>query len=301
VRSQRRIRTLFAVSGWVQNIGVILLLFAAWQFWGTSIEQGRAQQSLRQQFDAEVQKATPGPSGAAGATLIPVTTRLPEPPEGSVVAHLEIPAIGVDQYVVEGTAESDLAKGPGHYIGTPMPGQAGNVAIAGHRTTYGAPFNHLDALRPGDGITLTTSSDERLHYVVIQMPAAVSPQDVSVLNSFSDDRLTLTTCNPKFSASQRLVVVALLQEPQSASPAPAPATTVKPRAVHVVAGNVGWNTGFLPLTSLVTLLLVLLGLANRRAKQIYGRVGRWLVLTPIWTVGLIVLFTLLTKLVPATL
>ena len=72
------------------------------------------------------------------------------------MAKLQIPAIGLDEIVVSGTAESDLAKGPGHYVGTAAPGQAGNVAIAGHRTTNGAPFNRLGQLAIGDKIFLTT-------------------------------------------------------------------------------------------------------------------------------------------------
>ena len=204
----RRRQKLANAFGWVRNIGIVIILFAAWQVWGTSIAQHQAQQALRAQFRSHA-KSTPRPAG--GIRLIGADVRVPQPPEGSVVAHLQIPTIGVDQYVVEGTAEGDLAKGPGHYVGTAMPGQAGNVAIAGHRTTYGAPFNELNELAPGDSIVLTTDSGETLDYVVTQPPVAVSPNDVAVLNAFGDDRLTLTTCNPKYSATQRLVVVAFLR------------------------------------------------------------------------------------------
>ena len=290
----RRLHNVFVAFGWVRNVGVILLLFAAWQLWGTSIEQGHAQRTLGQDFQTKVHHARARPPGAP--LLVSADTRLPDPPEGSAVGRLQIPSIGLDQYVVEGTAAADLAKGPGHYTGTSQPGQAGNVAIAGHRTTYGAPFNRLDGLRINDRIILTTDDGQRLTYVVSQEPVAVTPRDVSILNTGFDNRLTLTTCNPKFSASQRLVVVALLSEPQAVV-----STPVKPKIVHPLADATGWNMGFLPVALLIIAFLVLLGLVNERASWVYGRTGRWLVLGPIWVAGLYFLFVFLTKLLPANL
>ena len=118
-----------------------------------------------------------------------------------------IPAIGVDKYVVEGTERDDLEKGPGHYIGSSVPGHPGNVAIAGHRTTYGAPFNRLDELHVGDKIYVQTV-EGRFLYTVSQPPFPVSPYNNTVVQDYGDNRLTLTTCNPKFSAAQRLIIVA---------------------------------------------------------------------------------------------
>ena len=164
----------------MRNVGLALVLFAAWQLWGTSLAQHQSQEALKQQFTAHVHQTAPTSSGPV---LISADTRLPEPREGSVVARIRIPTIGVDQYVVEGTAENDLQEGPGHYIGTAMPGQAGNVAIAGHRTTYGAPFNDLNSLALGDDIDLTTDAGVTFHYIVTQAPVAVAPTDVQVLNS----------------------------------------------------------------------------------------------------------------------
>ena len=97
-----------------------------------------------------------------------------------MVAQLTIPKIALNQYVVSGTAASDLAMGPGHYVGTALPGQAGNVAIAGHRTTHGAPFNRLAELAVGDPIYLITTWGERLTYVVSQTPYPVLPTDTAV-------------------------------------------------------------------------------------------------------------------------
>ena len=94
------------------------------------------------------------------------------------------------------------------------------MAIAGHRTTHGAPFNRLAELAVGDPVDLTTSSGHRLTYIVSAAPVAVSPKDVTVLNDFRDDRLTLTTCNPEYSAIQRLIVVAADLPPGATHPEP---------------------------------------------------------------------------------
>jgi sortase A len=285
---------LITLCTWLRNIGVLMILFAGWQLWGTAIAQHHAQSTLKSQFDAKVKAAPP----KAGFTLTPASVELSQPPEGTVMALIQVPKIGIDQYVVSGTAEDDLAKGPGHYVGTAMPGQAGNVAIAGHRTTHGAPFNRLAELAPGDPIYLTTVTGQRLTYIVAQTPYPVSPSNTSVLNYFGDNRLTLTTCNPEFSASQRLIVVAAYQPPGAAPralPAHANGTPVKVKAT----GEAGWNMTLMPLVLLELALLVALGLSNGRLGRLLGREGRWLVLVPIWLALLFALFQSLTSFLPA--
>ena len=133
-----------------------------------------------------------------------VIERRPLP--GDAVAKLEIPAIGVSEYVVEGTGTGDLRKGPGHYPETPLPGERGTSAIAGHRTTYGAPFRRLDDLDPGDRIDLELPGD-RLAYRVERV-RIVDDSDRSVLRTVGHDRLVLTACHPLYSAEQRIVVFA---------------------------------------------------------------------------------------------
>ena len=140
---------------------------------------------------------------------------------GSAIARIQIPSLNVDKTVVEGVRVSDLRKGPGHYPATPIPGQAGNAAIAGHRTTYGAPFGEVDKLLPGDQIIITTIQGEFIYEVVPQGDGhghlIVAPTAVEVLDQdFSEhpNRLTLTACHPKGSARQRIIVVgALVGEP----------------------------------------------------------------------------------------
>ncbi len=136
-------------------------------------------------------------------------TLTPSPPVGQAVDHIVIPSIGVDSYVVQGVAENDLMQGPGHYPGTPLPGQDGNVGIAGHRTTYGAPFFQLGRLRAGAWIYITDPEGRTFDYRVLRH-SVVNPDDVGVLAPSRRAILTLTTCNPPYSATSRLVVVAAL-------------------------------------------------------------------------------------------
>ena len=128
---------------------------------------------------------------------------------GDSLTRIKIPAIGVDIVVVQGTTEAALEAGAGHYPSTPLPCAAGNVAIAGHRTTYGKPFSNLNELKPGDTVELDTPIGGCI-YTVSQAPFVVSPNDIAVVSATTVPSLTLTTCNPKGSAAQRLVVRATL-------------------------------------------------------------------------------------------
>ncbi len=130
--------------------------------------------------------------------------------EGESLTRLMIPSLDVDVVVVEGTSPSALRAGAGHYPESPLPCEPGNVAIAGHRTTYGRPFHNLDLLKPGDEIILETPVG-RCTYSVNKAPFVVQPNDFSVLNSTPTGTLTLTTCHPKNSAAQRLIVQADLE------------------------------------------------------------------------------------------
>jgi sortase A len=189
----------------------------AWQLWGTGIATARDQHRLGQQFNAALQNpssvsttsASPAPA-SSGSDVVPTPgSTQPSMPAGTVVAHLIIPKIGVNYYVVEGVGSSQLAEGPGHYPGTAMPGAAGNVGIAGHRTTHGAPFYNLNELQPGDLISLTSTAGQTFTYKVTTQ-FVVAPSDGAVLNPTPTPTLTLTTCNPRYSAAQRLVVQATL-------------------------------------------------------------------------------------------
>jgi sortase A len=203
------------------------------------------------------------------------------------VGTIDIPVIGLDQVVVEGVGASQLAVGPGHYPGTPLPGQAGNAAIAGHRTTHGRPFYDLNELGVGDRITVTTLQGV-FHYRVSRSEI-VAPDDVAVLDASTTPELTLTTCNPRYSAAQRLVVVARLV----ATGGPAPSTGSGPGATTgVLPGEAAAD----PLTDpadwlwlvlwSVALLAVVAAVLVVRHRP--GR--RWPLLVAAVPVGLVILF-----------
>jgi sortase A len=128
------------------------------------------------------------------------------PLKGDAIARISIPAIGVSDYVVEGTDTASLRKGPGHYPETPLPGDPGTAAIAGHRTTYGAPFRDIDQLERGDRIVIDMA-DGRFLYRVTRTKI-VDDSDLSVLDSVGYKQLILSACHPLYSAAQRVIVFA---------------------------------------------------------------------------------------------
>jgi sortase A len=131
-----------------------------------------------------------------------------KPLPGDAIGRLEIPAIGVNEYVVEGTDTANLRKGPGHYPDTPLPGERGTAAIAGHRTTYGAPFRDIDKLKRGQVIRLDMPYGRYIYRV--ERTKIVDDSDFSVLRKVRHDRLVLTACHPLYSAAQRIVAFARL-------------------------------------------------------------------------------------------
>jgi sortase A len=128
--------------------------------------------------------------------------------DGQPLGRIRIPSIGLSSVVVAGTGTSDLRLGPGHYPGTPLPGARGTVAIAGHRTTYGAPFRKLDKLSKGDRIEVRMPYGTFTYRV--EQRRIVAPTAIWVTRSKSYDRLILSACHPLYSAAQRIVVFARL-------------------------------------------------------------------------------------------
>jgi sortase A len=127
---------------------------------------------------------------------------------GDAVGHISISRIGASFDVVQGTDEGSLEKGPGHYPGTALPGLGRTVAIAGHRTTYLAPFRHIDGLHPGDRIVLSMPYGKFTY--VVQYRQIVLPTALWVTKDVGYDRLVLSACNPLYSAAQRIIVFARL-------------------------------------------------------------------------------------------
>ena len=214
-------RVLRAVGIALLAAGVLVMLFVAYELWGTGLTTASHQNALRQQYDQELRAhhvpTTPTTRPSAGSTTTttqPITAVQPaEPPaaSGQPVGIINIPKIGINYVAVQGTDEPDLERGPGHYVNTSLPGNPGNAAFAGHRTTYAAPFYNLDQLAPGDPIYVTTTQG-RFQYNVTKTEV-VDPTDVAVLDDTPTPTLTLTTCNPRYSAATRMVVTAALVSP----------------------------------------------------------------------------------------
>ncbi|HEX2850314.1 MAG TPA: class E sortase [Acidimicrobiales bacterium] len=303
--------------------GVLILLFVAYQLWGTGLAEARSQDRLRSDFLDALHNPTsttsttattaPGSPATTGTTDTTLPAAPPPPPSGEAVAIIRIPKIGVEKAVVEGVGVPDLKKGPGHYPTTPMPGQPGNAAIAGHRTTYGAPFYRLDELKPGDDIFVTTRQGE-FTYEVMESKV-VRPTQSEVLDPTPDNRLTLTTCNPRFSAAQRLVVVSKLTDNPAPAPPPAatpsdegstastvpgsPSTTAStPSSIPGEAGLSGTSSSKLPAI-LWGLLAALVWLATWLLSKRWGRLPAYAMGTPVFLVVLFIFFENFARLLPA--
>lgn len=189
-----------------------LFAWAQWTERATDAAAARAQQQLAAELAG--QGADEPVIGAPAATAPPSPAlALGEPIGRLSFARAGRAIVAQPMVVVHGVGTEQLTQGPGHYPSTPLPGQAGptgNVAIAGHRTTYGAPFRHLDRLRDGDLVTLTVAGVTHRYRVVAQR--VVDPSDTSVLDPDPVGRgtatLTLTTCDPPGRATHRLIVFA---------------------------------------------------------------------------------------------
>ena len=125
---------------------------------------------------------------------------------GDAIGRIELPSIDKGYYLVEGTGTDDLRKGPGHYEDTPLPGRRGTVGVAGHRTTHGAPFRHIDDLEPGDEVRIEMPYGTFVYSV--ERTRIVDDNDLSVKEPVGYNRLILSACHPLYSAAQRIVVFA---------------------------------------------------------------------------------------------
>ena len=284
--------------------GFLLLLFVVYQLWGTGLATDRAQTQLSTQF-RDLQQSVPGD----GATTDPLTapTDLPIPEPGDPIGRIEIPRIGVDFIMVQSVDLRYLQSGPGHFPQTPLPGQPGNSAFAGHRTTYKAPFNRIDELEPGDPITVTTLQGTFTYRVDPHAGAdgaadsghfIVKPTDVSILDQNLGNRITLMACNPKYSAATRIVVTGTLISPVAvATPLPeVDGTVTNNAALDSLAGG---DAGAWPAAILWTLLVVGAWFATWRLSRSWRSVPAYLIGTPIVLVLLFFAFQNIARLLPA--
>jgi sortase A len=177
-----------------------------------SFKQGQAADQLDQ---LESQYPTPadlqaiaGVPGNAKKARILADRFEPHLQEGHAIGRIKIDRIGLNIVVIQGTDTASLEKGPGHYRNTPLPGQPGTVAIAGHRTTYLAPFRHIDQIENGDLIRIEMPYAAFTY--TVQRHQVVDPSDVGIIKPVGYPQLVMTACHPPYSAAQRYAVFAKL-------------------------------------------------------------------------------------------
>lgn len=195
----------YRITGWTLiALGAVILEFALYELVGTSLVTKNHQNALREEFEQIQQDPVVDPTPTVEPTAEP-----PPVIDSRAIALLKIPRIDVDVIVVEGVKLSQLTRGPGRYPNTARLGREGSTAIAGHRTGWGSPFLNLDKLRSGDEITVEGVDGTVYRYRVTKR-VIVGPEAVWVLRgnpeSKAKSQLTLTTCDPKFTSRNRMIV-----------------------------------------------------------------------------------------------
>jgi sortase A len=203
--------------------GVLILLYVAYVLWGTGIQTERAQDEMRERIETVWESPSQEPDEAPPDEAPPdevtaeADTRLEV---DEVFGFIRIPRLGSDWewIVVDDVDLESLTRGPGHYPNSAIPGELGNLAIAGHRSGHGAPFHNLDQLQVGDTIEIERA-DGVWTYIVDQAPTVIDPSDVWVVDPVpgaaaeaqpTERRITLTTCHPRYGSSQRMFVSGVL-------------------------------------------------------------------------------------------
>jgi sortase A len=211
------------------TLGVVIGLFVAWELWWTDLGANRAQADIVANLNWDATPSpgatgTPGPSPSNSNpdTVHPINAApvLAEPAHATTFATMYVPRWGYDYVrpISQGTDKKGVLDplGIGHYSGTAMPGGLGNFSVAGHRTTYGKPFNRIEEIQVGDAIVIRTEGVWYVYHVT--STEIVKPNNVAVIAPVPDQPgvaangryLTMTTCHPKYSASRRYVVHAAL-------------------------------------------------------------------------------------------
>ncbi len=187
--------------------GVLVLLFVGWQLWWTDVVADRQQEQIVRALTDDFLDGGDGGAGTVGSDAFP------DLGQDKAFAIVRIPRFGADyaRPVIEGTARPVLALGVGHYDGSVEPGQVGNFAIAGHRTTYGRPFHDIDKLRDGDRVIIETKATVYVYEITDR--EIVRPWQTEVIAPVPDEPgatpeealLTMTSCHPKYSATERYI------------------------------------------------------------------------------------------------
>jgi sortase A len=259
------------------TVGLLMLGFVVYQLWGTGIKTQQAQRELAKEYE-QLTATTIQNSGSPTSSVPPLPS---ETNEGDVIGRIVMPDIGVNKWVVAGATMDMLERGPGLFANTALPGQLGNSAIAGHRTSYGAPFSRIDQLDPGDDITVVTPRGS-FTYAVTETKI-VPATAVEVLDTVDPEKATLTlvSCHPKWTSRERIVVFADLVDAGDAVLTPATPLITNEVTDEVAAFDGGWfsDTSGIPHTLFWALLLIgiwlIATLAVRRLK------AKWYIAYPV--------------------
>jgi sortase A len=257
---------------------VAVAAFLAFALVLSGLLQARKQIGLQHRFADEL-----------ASNLVPIGGAIPN---GVPIAVVQIPAIGLDQVVVEGSRSAQLQNGPGHVVGTALPGQPGNAVIAGRRTMYRGPFHRIGSLEKRDHIHVTTGQGVAT-YVVTNV-ATLSPGDGSFVQDHGDDRLTLFTSGSPWSSDGRLVVTATLQSQPFAA-------TQSPRSLDPDGLGLTGERDAAPNVLVWLELLAGAALLTAFVASRWSRSHTWLVCAPVLALLMWLFFESATRLLPATL
>ncbi len=255
-----------------------ILAFLAFALWFSGLSHARSQVGLQRRFRTELGELSAPVSGVIAP--------------GSPVAILKVPSIGVNEVVVEGARSGQLRAGPGHVVGSSLPGQPGNAVIAGRRMLYGGPFKHLRSLERGDRIAVTTGQGAAT-YLVMEVKTYAATQG-SVFGDYGDNRLTLFTADPPLRGSRRLVVTAkLVGRPYAA--------TDLSRTLDAEGLGLTGERGAIAVVLVWLELLMALLLVGVLAITRWSRWSAWVVFVPAVALVTWLFFEHIVQLLPATL
>jgi sortase A len=264
------------------TVGLLMLGFVVYQLWGTGIKTQQAQNELAKEY--EQLTATTVPSNPANS---PEPALPNEVKRGDVVGRIVMPDIGVNKWIVAGATLDMLERGPGLFANTALPGQLGNSAIAGHRTSYGAPFSRIDQLDPGDDITVITPRGTFTY--AVKETKIVPATAVEVIDTVDPEKATLTlvSCHPRWTSRERIVVFADLVDSGDVVPTPAtPLVTTDP-GDELATFESGWFTdkGGIPHTIFWAFLLI--GIWLLSTMLVRHRKTKWFIAYPVATLPFI--------------
>ena len=262
----------------VQIFALAAVAFVVFALWLSGFAHARSQVGLQRAFRSELASNAAPVGGAI--------------PTGAPVAIVQIHRIGLHEVVIQGSRSGQLRQGPGHVIGSPLPGQPGNAVVAGRRTMYGGAFAHLGSLRRGDRIRVTTGEGNTTYRVSSVRHLAVG--NGSFVQDHGDNRLTLFTAGSQWTANGRLVVTATLVGN------PFPPTTLS-RTLDADGLGLTGERDAAPYMLVWLQLLAIAALAAAYAATRWSASRAWLVFAPVLMLTLWLFFESATRLLPATL